>query len=97
MCAIFDYINVVCLKKMMKPSQDIIIWQYKLDHKLAITYSYACSSIKYVDSILLIKTLKIWQRLGYCFTPYQRLRLYNGAPFSRLLRHAGDTEDVFSA
>ena len=30
-------------------------------------------------------------------TPYQRLRLYNGAPFSRLLRHAGDTEDVFSA
>ena len=36
-------------------------------------------------------------RLGYCFTPYQRLRLYNGAPFSRLLRHAGDTEDVFSA
>ena len=35
--------------------------------------------------------------LGYCFTPYQRLRLYNGAPFSRLLRHAGDTEDVFSA
>ena len=27
-----------------------------------------------------------------CFTPYQRLRLYNGAPFSRLLRHAGDTE-----
>ena len=25
-------------------------------------------------------------RLGYCFTPYQRLRLYNGAPFSRLLR-----------
>ena len=36
-------------------------------------------------------------RLGYCFTPYQRLRLYNGAPFSRLLRHAGDTEDVLSA
>ena len=35
--------------------------------------------------------------LGYRFTPYQRLRLYNGAPFSRLLRHAGDTEDVFSA
>ena len=35
--------------------------------------------------------------LGYCFTPYQRLWLYNGAPFSRLLRHAGDTEDVFSA
>ena len=35
--------------------------------------------------------------LGYCFTPYQRVRLYNGAPFSRLLRHAGDTEDVFSA
>ena len=35
-------------------------------------------------------------RLGYCITPYQRLRLYNGAPFSRLLRHAGDTEDVFS-
>ena len=32
-------------------------------------------------------------RSGYCFTPYQRLRLYNGAPFSRLLRHAGDTED----
>ena len=35
-------------------------------------------------------------KLGYCLTPYQRLRLYNGAPFSRLLRHAGDTEDVFS-
>ena len=35
-------------------------------------------------------------RLGSCLTPYQRLRLYNGAPFSRLLRHAGDTEDVFS-
>ena len=35
--------------------------------------------------------------LGYCFTPYQRLRPYNGATFSRLLRHAGDTEDVFSA
>ena len=33
-------------------------------------------------------------RLGCCFTPYQRL--YNGAPLSRLLRHAGDTEDVFS-
>ena len=27
----------------------------------------------------------------------QRPRLYNGAPFNRLLRHAGDTEDVFSA
>ena len=39
----------------------------------------------------------IWVRLGYCFTPYQRLRLYNGAPFSLLLRHAWDTEDVFSA
>ena len=24
-------------------------------------------------------------RLGYCFTLFQRLRLYNGAPFSRLL------------
>ena len=36
-------------------------------------------------------------RLGYCFTPYQRLRLYNVTPFSRLLRHAGDTEDVFLA
>ena len=35
--------------------------------------------------------------LGYCFTLYQRLRLNNGTPFSRLLRHAGDTEDVFSA
>ena len=34
--------------------------------------------------------------LGCCVTPYQRLRLYNGAPFSRLLRHTGDTEDVFS-
>ena len=34
-------------------------------------------------------------RLGY-LTPYQRLRLYNVAPFSRLLRHPGDTEDVFS-
>ena len=33
-------------------------------------------------------------RLGCCLTPYQRLRLYNGAPFSRLLRHVGDTEDV---
>ena len=33
----------------------------------------------------------------YCFTPYQWLMLYNGAPFSRLLGHAGDTEDVFSA
>ena len=40
---------------------------------------------------------KVEVRLGYCFTPYQRLRLYNGAPFSRLLRRAGDTEDVFSA
>ena len=36
-------------------------------------------------------------RLGYCSTSYQRLRLYNGAPFSHLLRYAGDTEDVFSA
>ena len=36
-------------------------------------------------------------RLGYCFTPYQRPLLYSGAPFSRLLRHAGDTEEVFSA
>ena len=35
-------------------------------------------------------------RLG-CFTPYQQLRLYNGAPFSRLLRQSGDTEDIFSA
>ena len=34
--------------------------------------------------------------LGYCLTPYQRLKLYYGAQFSRLLRHAGDTEDVFS-
>ena len=42
-------------------------------------------------------TLRSSIRLGYSFTPYQRLRLYNGAPFSRLLRHAGDTEDVFSA
>ena len=39
----------------------------------------------------------LYARLGYCFRPYQRLRLYNGAPFSHLLRHAGDTEDVFSA
>ena len=31
----------------------------------------------------------MYLRLGYCLTPYQRLRLYNGAPFSRLLRHAG--------
>ena len=30
------------------------------------------------------------------FTQYQQLRLYNGAPFSRLLRHAGGTEDIFS-
>ena len=51
-----------------------------------------------------IKSLHVWfaqlpgkVRLGYCFTPYQQLRLYNGAPLSRLLRHAGDTEDVFSA
>ena len=36
-----------------------------------------------------------WVRLGYCFTPYQRLMLYNGAPFSRLL-HAGDPEETFS-
>ena len=34
-------------------------------------------------------------RLGCCLTPYQRPTLHNGAPFSRLLRHAGDTEDVF--
>ena len=42
---------------------------------------------------------RILVRLGYCFTPYdyQRLRLYNGAPFRRLLRNAGDTEDVFSS
>ena len=39
---------------------------------------------------------KIMVRLGCCLTPYQRLRLYNGAPFSRLLQNAGDTEDVFS-
>ena len=44
-----------------------------------------------------IDLISLCDRLGYCFTPYQRLRLYNGAPFSRLLRHAGDTEDVFSA
>ena len=50
MCAIFDFINVVCLNKMLKPSQDIIFWSDKLDHKLAITYS--CSSIKHVDSII---------------------------------------------
>ena len=41
--------------------------------------------------------ISMFVRWGYCFTPYQRLRLYNGAPFSRPLRHAGDTEDVFSA
>ena len=40
---------------------------------------------------------KLKMSLGYCFTPYQRPRLYNGATFSRLLRHAGDTEDVLSA
>ena len=45
----------------------------------------------------IIKAIAEFDRLGYCFTPYQRLRLYNGAPFSRLLRHAGDTEDVLSA
>ena len=31
--------------------------------------------------------------LGCCLSPYQRLRLYNAAPFSRLLRHAGDMEE----
>ena len=36
-------------------------------------------------------------RLGLLFNAViQRLRLYNGAPFSRLLRHAEDTEDVYS-
>ena len=30
-------------------------------------------------------------RLGYCFTPYQRLRLYNDAPFSRLKPPASPT------
>ena len=43
------------------------------------------------------RDMKTKVRLGYCYTPYQRLRLYNGAPFSRLLRHAGDTEDVILA
>ena len=53
--------------------------------------------IKLEDFGKIMETVDRLVRLGYCFTPYQRLRLYNGAPFSRLLRHAGDTEDVFSA
>ena len=54
--------------------------------------------IKYTRQMkFCINDFELLVRLGYCFPPYQRLRLYNGAPFSRLLRHAGDTEDVFSA
>ena len=56
---------------------------------------------KLLPSFVALIQNSVWSkrqaRLGYCFTPYQRLRLCNGAPFSRLLRHAGDTEDVFSA
>ena len=48
-------------------------------------------------SVLNLSIIVRLVRLGYCFTPYQRLRLHNGAPFSRLLRHAGDKEDVLSA
>ena len=29
-----------------------------------------------------MSVLSLTVRFGYCFTPYQRLRLYNGAPFS---------------
>ena len=36
-----------------------------------------------------------WVRLGYCFTPYMRLWLYNGAHLVAFY-DAGDTEDVFS-
>ena len=32
-------------------------------------------------------------RLGKCLTPYQRLGLYYGAHFSRLLRHAWDPRE----
>ena len=51
----------------------------------------------YEDSVHFFKERIRLERLDYCLTPSQRLRLYNGAPFSRFLRHAGDTEDVFSA
>ena len=51
----------------------------------------------YSNVILVHDSFNRKVKLGYCFTPYQRLGLYNGVPFSRLLRHAGDTEDVFSA
>ena len=60
------------------------------DNSIVLPASFA----NFVTFCILIVALV---RLGYCFTPYQRLRLYNGAPFSRLLRHTGDTEDVFSA
>ena len=57
------------------------------------------SKVNYLVTLTLTLKLKIafWTlllRLGYCFTPYQRPRLNNGAPFSRLLRHAGDTERI---
>ena len=71
------------------------------------TYRLAdCETNKPLKTLVNAARLKLYKdprnrpqydRLGYCFTPYQRIRLYNGAPFSRLLRHAGDTEDVFSA
>ena len=34
-------------------------------------------------------------RLGYCFTPYQRLWLYNGAPVVAFYDTHGDKEHTF--
>ena len=53
--------------------------------KKDITSGYIKGNVRYLISLL------SGVMLCYCFTP-----LYNGAPISRLLRHAGDTEDVFS-
>ena len=66
---------------------------------LSISHSACteCYGFGYFVELNWLFNVTINDRLSYCLTLYQRLRLYNDAPFSRLLRHAGDTEDVFSA
>ena len=78
--------------KMKFPGADKC--KFKKVHKMMYMLQYKFTA---ADIPRVANDEQILVRLGYCFTPYQRLRLYNGAPFSRLLRHAGDTEDVFSA
>ena len=50
----------------------------------------------YVESMPFAK-IRVWVWVYWCLTSHWTIfQLYMWRPFSRLLRHAGDTEDVFS-